>query len=88
MRRWRAAAERGELEVPERRVAGRVDHEVCRYPAATKAEAVRLSRAGMPNGDVARRLGISSPSLVADGCAEPAYAYMYPAEGGGMADGC
>ena len=25
MRRWRAAAERGELEVPERRVAGRVD---------------------------------------------------------------
>ena len=26
MRRWRAAAERGELEVPERRVAGRVDH--------------------------------------------------------------
>ena len=52
MRRWRAAAERGELEVPERRVAGRVDHErYARYPAATKAEAVRAE----PRGDAERR---------------------------------
>lgn len=89
MRRWRAAAERGELEVPERRVAGRVDHErYARYPAATKAEAVRLSRAGMPNGDVARRLGISSPSVVAGWVRRAGgRGNMYPAEGGGMADG-
>lgn len=73
---WITEAERGVLDVPERRVRGRVDHaKHARYPAETKAEAVRLARSGMPHGDIARRLGIRSRSAVgswireADGCA-------------------
>ena len=80
IRDWLRQAERGELDVPERRVRGRCEHaRHSRYPEATRREAVSLVRAGMRPADVARRLGVSSGSLVASWSrGAPAGATMAP----------
>ena len=63
---WRRQAEAGLLDVPERKVRGRCEHgRHGRYPEATKREAVSLRRKGMGFADIARRLGVSSGSVVA-----------------------
>ena len=66
LRKWIREAERGEIDVPERGVRGRADgrakHE--RYPEATVREALRLLARGARPADVARRLGVSSGSVV------------------------
>lgn len=65
MREWIRQAERGELDVPERRVRGRADRpKHKRYPEATKREALSLLAKGMRPADVARRLGVSSGEVV------------------------
>lgn len=76
LRAWRRQAERGELDVPERRVRGRCEHaKHARYPEATRREALSLLAKGMRPCVVARRLGLSSGSVVsswarkAAGCA-------------------
>lgn len=59
-------AEQGLLEIPERQIRGiadkRAKHEP--YPEKTKREAIRLCKSGMPAPAVARRLNVSSPSVV------------------------
>lgn len=87
--KWLQQAERGELDVPERKVAGRVEHaKHARYPEATRREAARLARAGMPAGDIARRLGVLSPNTVRKWLEKAeGRATMAPSEGGaGMAE--
>ena len=65
LRKWEAQAERGELDVPRREVRGRADlPKHSRYPEATKREALSLLRKGMGPAAVARRLGVSSGSVV------------------------
>lgn len=79
LRRWRREAERGELDVPERRVRGRADrprHK--RYPEATRREAVSLLGRGMRPCDVARRLGVSSGQVVKSWAAAAGGATMAP----------
>ncbi|MGI6230579.1 MAG: IS3 family transposase [Tractidigestivibacter sp.] len=62
---WIAQAEAGELDVPESTVPGRCEHvRHARYPEATRREALRLLARGARPCDVARRLGISSGSVV------------------------
>lgn len=65
--RWLRAEARGELQVPERKVRGRCESHGKweRWPEETIKEALRLAAQGMPNGDISRRLGIGSSSLVA-----------------------
>lgn len=65
IKRWIEQAKRGELQVPERAVRGRVE---CRrknthYPEATKREALKLGRSGMRPCDIGRRLNISARSV-------------------------
>ena len=66
LRDWRRLAERGELDPPERPVRGgargRPKHK--HYSEETRAEAVRLVRAGNRPGDVARRLGVLDAARV------------------------
>lgn len=65
MRAWLAQEAEGLLDVPERDVRGRAEHaKHARYPEATRAEAVRLVRAGVRPCDAARRLGVGSASVV------------------------
>lgn len=65
IRRWRKQAEEGLLDVPRRNVPGAHEHHKhARYPEATKREALRLLRQGMRPGAIARRLGITSGSVV------------------------
>lgn len=65
IRRWLRQEEAGLLDVPAREVRGRAErpkHQ--RYGEKTKREAVRLYSKGMRAADVARRLGVSSGSVV------------------------
>lgn len=65
LRKWRLAAERGELDVPERAVRGRAERPKHKpYPDATRREALSLLGRGMRPCDIARRLGISSAAVV------------------------
>ena len=86
---WLRRAEAGELDVPERRVRGRCEHERhARYPEATKREAVSLLRRGMAPAAVARRLGVSSGSAVSSWARKaPGCATMSPGKGAARMDG-
>lgn len=65
LREWIEQAERGELDIPSRKIRGRFDHlKHSRYPEATKKEALSLFAKGMRPADIARRLGIESGSIV------------------------
>lgn len=86
--RWLGAEARGELQVPERRVRGRCESHSKwgRWPDETVEEALRLAAQGMPNGDISRRLGVGSSSLVAAWSRKYAGGpTMSSSEGGGMA---
>lgn len=65
LKRWRLQAERGELDVPKRKVAGRCKHRKhARWPEATKREARSLFAKGMRPCNIARRLEIPRSSIV------------------------
>lgn len=65
LRSWLRQAERGELDIPERKVRGRINHvKHARYPKTTKREALSLLSKGMRPCDIARRLGIPKPSTI------------------------
>ena len=62
---WLKQEESGMLDVPVREVRGRAEHaKHRRYGDKTRREAVRLYSEGMRACDVARRLGVSSGSVV------------------------
>lgn len=62
---WLKLAEAGQLDVSLRQVRGACEHQKhLRYPDATKREAVALLNKGMRPCDVARRLNVSSSSVV------------------------
>lgn len=61
---WLRQAERGELDVPSRKVRGRAEHRKhAPYPEATKREALSLLSKGMRPSAVARRLGASTSAV-------------------------
>lgn len=65
IRSWLKQEEAGLLDVPAREIRGRAErpkHQ--RYSEQTKREAVRLYSKGMRAADVARRLGVSSGTVV------------------------
>lgn len=66
MREWLRLAGEGRLSIPEREVAGKAGPRAPwqRYGEGTRAEAVRLVRAGSRPCDVARRLGVSGGGVV------------------------
>lgn len=65
IRCWLKQEEAGSLDVPVRKVRGRDGHSKHqRYSEGTKREAIRLYSQGMRPCDVARRLGVSSGSVV------------------------
>jgi len=85
LRTWQAQAEAGELNIPTRFVRGHVKHtKHSHYPEATKREAVALRRAGMRWCDIARRLGVSSGSVVASWTKPPLKPTIALKEAGGM----
>ena len=66
MREWLRLAGEGRLSIPEREAAGKAGPRAPwqRYGEGTRAEAVRLVRAGSRPCDVARRLGVSGGGVV------------------------
>lgn len=85
IRNWRRLVDAGKLDVPERRVPGRCEHMLhSRYPAATKREALSLRNKGMRWCDIARKLGISSGSVVASWAKAAQRAKMDTLEGVSM----
>lgn len=84
---WRRQAEAGELDVPVRDVRGRCErsrHE--RYPEAAKREALALRRKGMRWCDIARRLNVSSGTVVRSWAKAAERATMAPKEAVSMED--
>lgn len=78
---WRQQAEKGLLDVPKRQVRGRCEHKGHkRYPEATKREAISLRRKGMGWNDIARKLHVTSGSVVASWWKAAERAKMAPKE--------